>query len=67
MGQGLHQPLPSRSQAPIDYDLLAASVIKQSQQPQSGTVTIAEQLQSPPNTTEQQPSYQPLLLELPSH
>ena len=49
------QSVPSRSQAPIDYDLLAAAIIKQSQQPQKGTVTIAEQLLSPSNTTEQQP------------
>ena len=55
MGQDLPQPLPFRSQAPIDYDLLAAAIIKQSQQPQSGTVTIAEPLQSPSNTTDQQP------------
>ena len=54
MGQGLPQPLPSRSQAPIVYDLLAA--VKKSQPPQSSTVTIAEQLQSPSNTTEQQPT-----------
>ena len=34
MGQGLPQLLPSRSQAPIDYDLRVADIIKQSQQPQ---------------------------------
>ena len=55
MRQGLPQPLPARGQAPIDYDLLAAAIIKQSQQPQSGTITIADQLQTPPNTTEQLP------------
>ncbi|XP_078327575.1 uncharacterized protein LOC144623177 [Crassostrea virginica] len=55
MGQDPPQPLSSRSQAPIDYDLLAAAIIKQSQQPQSGTVTIAEPLQSPSNTTDHQP------------
>ena len=52
--KGLPQPLPSRSQAPIIYDSLAAVnvIIKQSQQPQSSTVTIAEQLQLPLNTTQ---------------
>ena len=57
MGQDLPQPLPSssRNEAPIDYDLLATAIIKQSQQPQSGTITIAEPLQSPSNTTDQQP------------
>ena len=55
MGQDPPQPLSSRSQAPIDYDLLAAAIIKQSQQPQSGTVTIAEPLQSPSNTTDHLP------------
>ena len=55
MGQGLPKRLLSRNQAPIFYELLAAAIIKQSQQPQSGTATIAEKIQSPPNTTEQQP------------
>ena len=57
MGQDPPQPLSSRSQAPIDYDLLAAAIIKQSQQPQSGTVTIEEPLQSPSNTTDHQPKF----------
>ena len=33
MGQDPPQPLSSRSKAPINYDLLAAAIIKQSQQP----------------------------------
>ena len=55
MGQGLPKRLLSRNQAPIFYELLAAAIIKQSQQPQSGTATISEKIQSPPTTTEQQP------------